>query len=162
MYTLDQLANMLSISKPTLYNRLEQFDSILEEHLRTGDHNQTLITETGRKILERIEQLRKEKFSIKQIESKLRDELNMPTQAGPNAGSLDSQLLYKTVGILERENDFLKERIKKLEESVESKDREIARLHEIIQNRLPALPAGSDNGQRPGRWTRFKQLLMGA
>jgi DNA-binding transcriptional MerR regulator len=153
---------MLSISKPTLYKRLEQFDSFLEEHLRTGDHNQTLITETGRKILERIEQLRNEKFSIKQIESKLREELNMPPPSGSNAGSLDSQLLYKTVGILERENEFLKERVKKLEESVESKDREITRLHEIIQNRLPALPPGSDNAQKPSRWTRFKQLLIGA
>ena len=160
MYTLEQLSEMLGVSKPTLYNRMDQFNSILDGHLRKGEHNTALITETGRKILERIEELRKEKFSIKQIEAQLVEELGMSANGSPNHVSADSQLLYKTVEILERENEFLKERVRKLESGLDSKDGEITRLHEIIQNRLPALPTGQ-NGQQPGRWERQKQFIRG-
>lgn len=174
MYTVDQLMSLLGISEATLYARLREFDEFLKDHRRKGDNNQNLMTEDGRKILERIEQLRKERLPFEAIKEKLFKELNEGKQVlvgQATAGSLSSletpensilALQLENMQLKQRVND-MEERIQDLKERISSLERDKEKLHDLIYNRLP--PSQEEIIQklqaRVPRWERFKQLLKG-
>ena len=153
MYSINELKDIIGVSEGTLYNRLSQFSEFVSEEVRKGDHNKNLITENGRKILERIEELRSQNYSIKQIKTKLGEELENTDKEQVSTTSNQSQEVSR-VRAREREgieieaetkvNDLLRDQIsilqnqmETLKDQLERKDEQIDRLQQIIQNRLP-------------------------
>lgn len=173
MYTIKQLTAILGISEATLYNRLREFDDFLRSYRRRNkENNQNLITEDGRRILERIEELRKQGYPFEEIKRKLTEELK-PGQVHESPGDNDSQgsleslesleNLQRRVAMLEIENAQLRERLQELKDRIASLEKDKEWLQHLLQNRLPPTEEEIREklSQRVSRWERFKQFLKG-
>lgn len=69
----------------------------------------------------------------------------------------DDRASVKLVETLEKQVTFLMEQLR-------VREKEIERLYEIIEDRLPALPSGQEEAKMKGkasRWYRFKQFIKG-
>jgi DNA-binding transcriptional MerR regulator len=133
MYSLNHLKDILGVSKPTLYNRLKQFDKFIRNELRTGNHNEIFITENGRKILERIESLRKDMLPIKQIKSVLEQELSKSGKESSEQQKTDPQPTYETVQLLKEQIAYLKSQIEKKDDLIERLSNRIKELTGMLQ-----------------------------
>jgi len=170
MYTIKELTAILGISEATLYNRLREFDDFLRDYRRKNkENNQNLITEDGRRILERIEELRKQGYPFEEIRRRLSKELatDEPPRVEDSQGSLETletlKNLQSRVALLETENAQLRERLQELKDRIMSLERDKEWLQHLLQNRLPPTREEIHEklSQRVSRWERFKQFLKG-
>lgn len=161
IHTINELKQLIGVSEGTIYNRLSQFSGFLSDEIRKGDHNKNLVTENGRQILERIEELRRQNYSLERIREKINEELDSNHKeevSDPREPSEGSMIVNE---VLKEEITLLKERVESLENQLEERNQEIKRLHQILQNRLP--PSQEEARQkvekREGVWRRFKKFL---
>lgn len=163
MYDIDQLSDLLGLSRNQVRVRLHQFRSLLDACIVRGQKNKLLLNHNGLAILQRAVELEKQGLTLEQIQTTLKQELNGrpeeaegPMESAEEPSSKLMQMYEKLLARLEEEIAFLKDQIRQ-------KDQQIAYFQQLLENRLPPSREEIEQKlkQRASRWERFKQLLRG-
>lgn len=163
MYDIDQLSDLLGLSRNQVRVRLHQFRSLLDACIVRGQKNKLLLNHNGLAILQRAVELEKQGLTLEQIQTTLKRELNghpeeeeMPMESSEDPSYKLVQAYEKLLASLEEEIAFLKDQIRQ-------KDQQIAYFQQLLENRLPPSREEIERklAQRASRWERFKQLLKG-
>lgn len=112
-------------------NRFNAIRDLLQPYMGRGDKNKILIGSEGVGLLRRLVDLEKTGLSLTQAEQELRRQLKF-------GSSEQRQPLDQTGGpTAEKLIGYLEQQIAIKDRQLEEKDKQIARLQDIIQNRLP-------------------------
>jgi len=112
-------------------NRFNAIRDLLQPYMGRGDKNKILIGSEGVGLLRRLVDLEKTGLNLAQAEQELRRQLKF--------GSAEQrQPVDQTNGLtVEKLISYLEQQIAIKDRQLEEKDKQIARLQDIIQNRLP-------------------------
>ncbi len=112
-------------------NRFNAIRDLLQPYMGRGDKNKILIGSEGVGLLRRLVDLEKSGLNLAQAEQELRRQLKV--------GSVEQrQPVDQTGGITtEKLIGYLEQQLAIKDRQLEEKDKQIARLQDIIQNRLP-------------------------
>lgn len=128
------------------------FDGDLRQFIQRGDKNKIFVDNNGLEVFKRIKALEDSGKIMDDALNIVKQEISHQPEMTTTRHNNDSGKLVET---LENQIEFLISQMN-------IKDREISRLQEVIETRLPALPAGQ-NGQQPStsRWAKLKQFIKG-
>jgi predicted RNase H-like nuclease (RuvC/YqgF family) len=122
---------------------LDLFDGAFQQYIHRGDKNKILVDANGLAILKRMKELEDNGRTVEEALNIVKQELHGQREPQADSG-LD--LNDKLVETLEKQIAFL-------EEQLRARDREIERLHSIIENYLPQLPPAKPQKENVG-WLR--------
>lgn len=122
---------------------MDLFDDDFRKYIHRGDKNKILVDNNGIAILRRMKELEDNGKTLEEALNTVKQELN---QQRETPSSSASEFNVKLVETLEKQIAFLEEQLK-------VRDREIERLHRIIENQLPQLPSGKKSEKEVG-WLR--------
>jgi predicted RNase H-like nuclease (RuvC/YqgF family) len=122
---------------------LDLFDGAFQQYIHRGDKNKILVDANGLAILKRMKELEDNGRTVEEALNIVKQELHGQREPQADSG-LD--LNDKLVETLEKQIAFL-------EEQLRARDREIERLHSIIENYLPQLPPAKLQKENVG-WLR--------
>lgn len=112
-------------------NRFNAIRDLLQPYMGRGEKNKILIGSEGVGLLRRLVDLEKSGLNLAQAEQELRRQLRLGSSEQRQPSDQADGL---TVGKL---ISYLEQQIAIKDRQLEEKDRQIARLQDIIQNRLP-------------------------
>lgn len=153
MHDISELQGILNLTEDKIRYRIAKLGIPFRKYITSGVNNKLLIDDNGLKILQRVVDLEKGGRSVSEAIANVQSELDFdshkPSEAPPD-------MLTKLI-------EHLEASIASLERQLEAKDREIERLHDLLNRQLP--PSQQEIRERVearvSRWERFKQFLRG-
>jgi len=163
MYDIDQLSDLLGLSRNQVRVRLHQFRSLLDAYIVRGQKNKLLIHHNGLTVLQRAVELEKQGLTLEQIQRTLKQELNGHPEGEEGPIESTEEPSYKLVQAYEKLLAKQEEEIAFLRDQIRQKDQQIAYFQQLVENRLPPSREEIEQRltQRASRWERFKQFLKG-
>lgn len=118
MHSVKDLTEILGYTTDQVRTRLDRLRITLDEHIRRGENNKILVTDSGLSILQRAKELEKQNIPLKDIPNHLDGELsNIDREGEPSLGQADLiQEKEKRIGELQGRIEDLKSRINQLEQ----------------------------------------------
>jgi len=164
MYDMDQLADLLGLSRNQVRVRLQEYRSLLDAHVVHGQKNKLLIDHNGLAILQRALELEKNGLTLDSIRATLQQELNIRGDGRESSTATREDPSFKLMQAYEKLLASKDQEIAFLKDQIKEKDQQIKYFQELLNNRLP--PSQDEIrqklAQKVSRWERFKQLLKGA
>jgi DNA-binding transcriptional MerR regulator len=149
MHDIDHLAAILGLTPNQVRVRLNEFKDLLETHLKRGDNNKILVDNDGLAILRRAKELEDLGNTLQAVSNLLKLELaSNGRKSQQEAISSASAYRDELVQTLRNQVEELKRDKEILVEQLKEKEREIERLHDLLNRQLPPARAAR-------RWWQF-------
>ena len=160
MHDVKALAEHFQLSERAINRRLAALQTALgpqaDAYLTRGKVDKYLVTNNGLSVLGRMLDLERDGLTIEEAAKRVREELvepaSNPQTNGQNAERRESAERRQAGDELVA---TLRETIELLKAQIAEKDRQIERLQEILQNRLPGQVASAGPGPEPGSGSGF-------
>jgi len=128
----------------------------LRNFIHRGDKNKIFLDNNGLEVFKRLKTLEDNGKTMKEALNIVKQELGQPRETSAGTHNHANGKLVET---LEKQVTFLMEQLK-------VREKEIDRLHKIIEDYLPALPSGREEEEtevrsKASRWYRLKQFIKG-
>jgi len=153
VHTIKSLCQRFGLSERAIRRRLDALSPLLSPHLRRGDKNSLLLSNSGVAILDRLNQLQQDadlglNSAVDKVKSELQDGRRIGYEQGANSADYPSDALVA---------------------SLEARVKEQAQMIGFLQDQLEGaqsqlramLPASTSTRQRLGRWGALKVLVTG-
>lgn len=111
MYTVEEVAEQLKVSKVTIYSKLKKFDSMV-------------VLKQGKKYIT------DDLFNLIKNDLKFKDDDNDDLNNENNTSNLNSEVATDKEDLIKLNSDLINALLRQLEE----KDKQIAELHKLIEN----------------------------
>lgn len=161
MHDIEDLAAILGLTAPQIRRRLTDLDDLLHSHVRQGKRNKIIIDNAGLEILRRVAAYEKQGLSLSECKSIVKEELSR----GKTDGIEQQQAQVKVDETVDKLLEIFHEQLREKDNQIKNLQDQIARLYNLIENRLPLPPSKEEIreklAQRVSRWERFKQFLRG-
>lgn len=161
MHDIEDLAAILGLTTPQIRRRLTDLDDLLRSHVRQGKRNKIIMDNAGLEILRRVAEYEKQGLSLSECKSIVKEELS----SGKTDGIERQQAQVKVDETGDKLLEIFREQLREKDNQIKNLQDQIARLYNLIENRLPLPPSQQEIreklAQRVSRWERFKQLLRG-
>ena len=129
-YSIKDLAEMLSLSERQVNIRIDHLGTLLDGHMRRGSRGKRMLDQNGLILLKKLVQIEKDMgLSSKLAVEQVRGELERADEK--------SDRDYVEVGQSDVMVAMLRETIDMLNRELEAKEREIERLHDLLNRQLP-------------------------
>jgi len=129
-YSIKDLAEMLSLSERQVNIRIDHLGTLLDGHIRRGSRGKRMLDQNGLILLKKLVQIEKDlglssKLAVEQVRKELEKTDGNGDRDHVEVGQTDVMVA------------MLKETIDMLNRELEAKEREIERLHDLLNRQLP-------------------------
>lgn len=129
-YSIKDLAEILSLSERQVNIRIDHLGTLLDGHMRRGGRGKRMLDQNGLILLKKLVQIEKDMgLSSKLAVEQVREELKSADEKGDGD--------HVEVGQADVMVTMLRETIDMLRTELEAKEKEIERLHDLLNRQLP-------------------------